>query len=68
MLLFLVLAREYTTLMSVSNGLYPSFFCQKMGRTQPMKKEMDGEVFISRQSWHFPFIDNMIQKFSPFVP
>ena len=26
-----------------------------------MKEEMDGEVFISRQSRHFSFIDNMIK-------
>ena len=27
---------------------------------------MDGEVFISRQSWHFSFIDNMIKVLFPF--
>ena len=30
-----------------------------------MKEEMDGEVFISRQSRHFPFIDNMIKLLFP---
>ena len=28
-----------------------------------MKEEMDGEVFISRQSWNYLFIDNMIKIF-----
>ena len=30
-----------------------------------MKEEMDGEVFISRQSWRFLFVDNMIKEFFP---
>ena len=30
-----------------------------------MKKEMDGEVFISRQSRQFPFVDNMIKALFP---
>ena len=30
-----------------------------------MKEEMDGEVFISRQSWHSSFIGNMTEVFSP---
>ena len=28
-----------------------------------MKEEMEKEVFVSRQSWHFSFIDNMIKVF-----
>ena len=31
-----------------------------------MKEEMDGEVFISRQSRHFSFIDIMIKVIFPF--
>ena len=30
-----------------------------------MKVEMDGEVFISRQSRHFSFVDNMIKLLFP---
>ena len=30
-----------------------------------MKKEMDGEVFISRQSWQFFFIDFLMKVFFP---
>ena len=30
-----------------------------------MKEEMDGEVLISRQSRHFPFVDNMIRVLFP---
>ena len=54
-----------TTLISISNGLGPYFFCRKMEKTRSMKKEMDGEVFISRQGRHFPFIDNMIKVVFP---
>ena len=36
-----------------------------MEKTRSMKEEMDGEVFISRQSRHFAFIDNMIKVFFP---
>ena len=42
-----------TTLMSISEGLDPDFFRRKVEKTWSTKKEMDGEVFISRQSWHF---------------
>ena len=34
-------------------------FPSKDGKTRSVKEEMDGEVFISRQSWHFSFRDNM---------
>ena len=54
-----------TTLMSVSDGLDPYFFCRKMGKTRSMKEEMDGEVFISHQSRHFSFLDNMIKVLFP---
>ena len=32
------------TLMSISDGLGPSIFCQKMERARPMREEMDGKV------------------------
>ena len=52
-LVFIVSARELTTLMSISNGL-GSYFChRKMGKTQPMMEEMDGKVSNSHQSRHF---------------
>ena len=35
-----------------------------MDNTQSMKEEMEGEVFISRRTRHFPFIDNMIKVVS----
>ena len=44
-----------TTLMSISNGSDRTFFCRKMERTRSVREEMDGRVFISRQSrHHFP--------------
>ena len=51
--------------MSISDGLEPYFFRRKMKKTRSMKEEMDGEVFISRQSRHFSFIDNMIKETFP---
>ena len=51
--------------MSISDGLDPYFFCRKMEKTRSMKEEMDGEVFISRQSRHFSVIDNMINGLFP---
>ena len=36
-----------------------------MENTRSKKKEMDGEVLISRQSRHFCFIDNMIKVLFP---
>ena len=42
-----------TTLMSISDGLDPYFSVEKWKKTRSVKEEMDGEVFISRQSRHF---------------
>ena len=39
-----------TTLTSISDGLDPYFFRRKMEKALSMKEEMDGEVFIFRQS------------------
>ena len=47
--------------MSISDGLDTYFFRRMMEKTRSMKEEMDGEVFISRQSRNFSFIDNMIK-------
>ena len=54
-----------TTLMSISDGLDPYFFRRKMEKTRSMEEGMDGELFISRQSRHFSFIDTMIRKHFP---
>ena len=47
--------------MSISDGLDPYFFRRNMEKTRSMKEEKDGEVFISRQSWHFSHIDNIFK-------
>ena len=36
-----------------------------MEKTQSRKEEKDGDVFISRQSWHLSFIDKMNKVFFP---
>ena len=55
-----------TTLMSISDGLDLYFFRRQMEKTRSVEEKMDGEVFISRQKGHFPFIDNMIKVRFPF--
>ena len=42
-----------TTLMSISDGSDPYFFCQKMEKTRSVKEGMDGGVFISRKIRQF---------------
>ena len=42
-----------------------TFFNGKAEKTRSIKEEMDREVFVSRQSWHFSFIDNMIKVLVP---
>ena len=36
-----------------------------MEKTQSVKEEIDGEVFISHQSWHFSSADKMIKVLFP---
>ena len=47
------------------DGLDPYRFRRKMEKVRFMKEEMDGEVFISRQSQNFSFIDDMIKVLLP---
>ena len=48
-------------MMSISDGSDRTFFCPKMGKTRSVREEMDGRVFLSRQSRHpFLLINNMI--------
>ena len=54
-----------TTLMSIFDGLDPYFFHRKMEKTRSKKEEFDGEVFISRQSRHYPFTVIMINVLFP---
>ena len=52
--------------MSISDGPDRTFFCRKMEKTRSVREEMDGKVFISRQSRHpFPLINNMIKVLFP---
>ena len=45
-----------STLMSTSDGLGPFiFFSPEVESTGPMRKDLDGKVFISRQSQRFYF-------------
>ena len=55
-----------TTLMSNSDGSDRAFSCRKMEGTRSVREEMDGKVFISRQSRHpLPLINNMIKVLFP---
>ena len=40
-------------------------FCPKMQITLPMRKEIDGEVVISRQGWSFCFVNKTLNIFLP---
>ena len=57
-----------STLMSVFDGLHPCIFHRNMENTRCMREEMDGKVFIFRQSRHFSFVTIMIEILSLFVP
>ena len=46
--------------MSNSDGSRTYIFCRKMEKALSIKEEKDGEVFISRQSQNFLFVDKII--------
>ena len=52
---YLCVGAGITTLMSISDGSDRTLFCRKMERTRSVREEMDGRVFISRQSRHLFF-------------
>ena len=43
----------------------PYIFRRKMEKTRSVKEEMEGNVFISRHSWHIAFVIIMIEKLFP---
>ena len=49
-----------STLISISDWSDPYIFRRKMEKTRSVKEEMEGNVFISRQSWHIFFVSIMI--------
>ena len=51
--------------MSISDGFDPNFFRRQMEKTQFMKEELDGEVFIFCQCWDSSFIAHMIKVLFP---
>ena len=53
-----------STLMSTSDGLAPYLFCRKMEKTRSVREDMNGKVYISRQSRH-SFVNNMIKLLFP---
>ena len=50
-----------STLISISDCSNPYIFCQKMEKTRSVKEEMEGKLFISRQSRHISFVVIMIK-------
>ena len=58
-LIFCVGAR-ISTLMSASDWSDPYIFRWKMEKTRSVKEEMEGELFISRQSRHISFASYFI--------
>ena len=53
------------TLVSIFDGLHPYFFLSIDGKDAVDEKELDGEVFICRQSRYFRFVENMIELLFP---
>ena len=47
--------------MSIFHELGRYFFRRNMEKTRPRKGEMEGKVFLSRQSRHLSFVNNMIK-------
>ena len=54
-----------STLISISDWLDPYILRRKMEKTRSVKEEMEGNVFISRQSWHIFFVIIMIKVLFP---
>ena len=54
-----------STLKSISDELGSFIFHRTMKKTQPMWEEKDGKVFLHRQTWHSPFIVNIIKVLFP---
>ena len=54
-----------STLISIFDRLDPYIFRRKMEKTRSLKEEMDGKVFISRQSRHISFVVIMITVLFP---
>ena len=53
------------TLISISDWSDPYIFLRKMEKTRSVKEEMEGELFISRQSRHISFVIIMIKVLFP---
>ena len=63
--IFFRVGAENSTLMSISDGIGPYIFRQKIGKTRRMRKEEDGKEFISRQRRHFSLLKIMIKVLFP---
>ena len=53
------------TLISISDWSDTYIFRRKMGKTRSVKEEMEGKLFISRQSRHIFFVIIMIKVLFP---
>ena len=53
------------TLISIFDWSDPYIFRRKMEKARSVKEEMEGNVFISRQSWHIFFVIIMIKVLFP---
>ena len=52
-------------LMSISDGLVPYIFRGEIEKTQSLREEMDGRVFISRLCRRFIFVVNIAKVLFP---
>ena len=56
-----------STLISISDWSEPYIFRRKMEMTRSVKEEMEGNLFVSRQSRHISFVIIMIKKLFPIL-
>ena len=56
-----------STLISISDWSDPYIFRRKMEKTRSVKEEMEGKLFISRQSRHVSFVFVMIKVLFPIL-
>ena len=63
--MFLFTVSGISTLISISDWSDRYIFRRKMETTRSVKEEMEGKLFISRQSPHISFVNIMVKVIFP---
>ena len=56
-----IVATGINVLISIFDESAPWIFYRKMRMTRHVRMKMERKVFISRQNWHFLFVDNLFK-------